>query len=437
MAEKRDLAAAATPSQRANELWFALWAMLAAFSTYFCMYGFRKPFTAASFPDTVLMTLPFKTVLVTSQVAGYMVSKFLGIKVISEMPPQRRARNILLLIGLAQGALVLFGVVPRPWNAICLFLNGLPLGMVFGLVLGFLEGRRMTEAMTAGLCASFILADGVTKSVGAQLLVVGVPEDWMPAAAGLVFLLPLILGVALLSCIPPPSVVDVAARMERRPLSRHERWSLFGKYAFGLSLLVVMYLLITIVRSVRADFAPEIWAGLGTSVDPTLFSRSEILVALGVLVINGSLVAIRDSRLAFFVSLAVCLGGIGLMGLAVFGYSHGWCSGFEFMVLVGTGLYLPYVATHTTIFERFLAITPERGNLGFLMYVADAIGYLGYVAVMVSRQLWTSEGNFAEFFEWLCWLAVGICTICLLLSWRYFAVRCPASQPLPVTEGMA
>ena len=38
--------------------------------------------------------------------------------------------------------------------------------MVFGLVLGFLEGRRMNECMAAGLCASFILADGFTKSVG-------------------------------------------------------------------------------------------------------------------------------------------------------------------------------------------------------------------------------------------------------------------------------
>jgi Family of unknown function (DUF5690) len=36
--------------------------------------------------------------------------------------------------------------------------------MVFGLILGFLEGRRHTEALTAGLCASFILADGTSKS---------------------------------------------------------------------------------------------------------------------------------------------------------------------------------------------------------------------------------------------------------------------------------
>ena len=53
------------------------------------------------------------------------------------------------------------------------------------------------------------------------------------------------------------------------------------------------------------------------------------------------------------------------------------------MVLMGLGLYLPYVAIHTTVFERLIAMTRERGNLGFLMYLADAVGYLGYAVVMV------------------------------------------------------
>lgn len=417
-----------------EELYWTLWAMVAAFGTYFSMYGFRKPFTAASFSGATGFGLSFKTVLVTSQVAGYMISKFVGIKVISEMPAHRRAAGIVLLIGLAELALILFGIVPRPWNAACLFLNGLPLGMVFGLVLGFLEGRRMTEALTAGLCASFILADGVTKSVGAQLLTMGVPEDWMPAAAGLVFLAPLLLGVVLLAQVPPPSSLDVAARAERMPLSRAERWSLFRKYAFGLSLLVLMYLMITVVRSVRADFAPEIWAGLGSEVDPAIFSRSEILVALVVLLISGSLVYIRDSRLAFFVSLGVCGFGIALMGVAVVGLRRGWCDGFGFMVIVGTGLYLPYVATHTTLFERFLALAREKGNLGFLMYLADSIGYLGYVAVMVARQLWTTDGDLSTFFEILCWISILLCGCSIAFSWVYFAIRCPARKELPLVE---
>lgn len=162
--------------QGRESLW-AIWAVAAAFGTYFCMYGFRKPFTAASFSGTAVWGVDFKTAAVLAQVLGYMASKFIGIKVISETPPQRRARTILVVIVLAEAALLLFGAIPRPWNAACLFLNGLSLGMVFGLVLGFLEGRRLTEALTAGLCASFILADGVAKSVGSWLLHLGLAED--------------------------------------------------------------------------------------------------------------------------------------------------------------------------------------------------------------------------------------------------------------------
>jgi hypothetical protein len=53
---------------------------------------------------------------------------------------------------------------------------------------------------------------------------------------------------------------------------------------------------------------------------------------------------------------------------------------------------------HTTIFERFIALTRERGNLGFLMYLADAIGYLGYVGVMLARGLFPGREHFLDFF---------------------------------------
>jgi hypothetical protein len=52
--------------------------------------------------------------------------------------------------------------------------------MIFGLVLGFLEGRKHTEFLIAGFCSSFIISDGVSKSVGATLLAFGVSEQWMP-----------------------------------------------------------------------------------------------------------------------------------------------------------------------------------------------------------------------------------------------------------------
>ena len=187
------------------------------------MYAFRKPFTAARFADATVWGLGEKTVLVTAQVLGYTVSKFIGIRMIAEMPPERRAAGILVLIGMAEAALVLFGMAPRPLHVLCLFLNGLSLGMVFGLVIGFLEGRRNTELLTAGLCASFILADGATKSVGTWLLDQGVTERWMPGVAGLIFVPPLLVFVWMLRCIPPPDADDVAHRSERRPMDRHAR----------------------------------------------------------------------------------------------------------------------------------------------------------------------------------------------------------------------
>ncbi len=56
------------------------------------------------------------------------------------------------------------------------------------------------------------------------------------------------------------------------------------------------------------------------------------------------------------------------------------------MILTGFGLYVPYVVFHTTLFERLIAVFREKSNIGFLIYMADASGYLGYVGVMLFRQ---------------------------------------------------
>jgi hypothetical protein len=151
--------------------------------------------------------------------ALYAVFLALDVTLLVEMKATRRVPLLLSFVAFAQLSLLLFAIVPAPWNALCLFLNGLPLGMVFGLVLGFLVGRRVTELMTAGLCASFILADGVTKSVGTALLAADVPTAWMPFAAGAIFILPLCAFVWMLSRVTPPDALDLALRSERAPMS--------------------------------------------------------------------------------------------------------------------------------------------------------------------------------------------------------------------------
>jgi hypothetical protein len=401
------------------------------------MYGFRKPFTSASYSDADLWGLDYKSILVIAQVLGYTLSKFMGIKIIAEMRPERRAVGILFLISLAWLALLLFAITPRPWSAFFLFLNGVPLGMVFGLVLGFLEGRRVTEALTAGLCASFILADGVTKSIGASLLVRGVSEAWMPFAAGSLFVLPLVAFVAMLAWIPAPSAIDVERRTARVPMLHADRRQFFSRYAYGLALLAIAYLFVTVLRSVRADFAPEIWKGLLATTPPAIFAQTEMLVALGVVLATGLAICIRSNRLAFHVSMGTALTGLALVGVSVVGLRAGVIGGFAFMTLIGLGLYFPYVAVHTTIFERLIAMTRERGNIGYLMYLVDAFGYLGYVAVLLTRSaIQPGEGSLTlSFFNSLAILVAVGGSLAFALSWASFALR-PQRSHAPEAEAV-
>lgn len=423
-----DLRGAIDHDSRASRLYWAAWATFAAFGTYFCMYAFRKPFTASTYADSAFGGVDFKTILVVAQVAGYTLSKFIGIRVIAEMNPARRAAVLLALIAIAEAALVLFGLLPRPWNAPGLFLNGLPLGMVFGLVMGFLEGRRLTEALAAGLCAAFVVADGAVKSVGAWLLQAGIPEDWMPAAAGALFLPPIAIGAWMLQRIPPPSARDVAARARREQMSRHDRRDALGRHLIGLVLITAMYLMLTVVRSIRADFAPEIWKGLGAPAAPAIFSLSEMLVAAGVLLVIACTVFIRDNRRAFFTALVTCAVGFALLAAALLAQRAGALDPFAVMVVIGLGMYLPYIAVQTTIFERMLAMTRDRGNIGFFIYFADAFGYLGYVAVLLGKGALSSAGDIFSLFITVCWVAFGLSVLCLAGAWFHFA---RAARPNP------
>ncbi len=112
---------------------------------------------------------------------------------------------------------------------------------------------------------------------------------------------------------------------------------------------------------------------------------------------------------------------------ALAGLSRSWLDGFAFMVLLGSGLYLPYVAIHTTVFERLIAMTRERGNLGFLMYVADSAGYLGYAGLMIARSALPAGPDFLRFFETTCWVIAVLTCASLLMGWGYFARRAPSA----------
>src|SRR5690606_34658640 len=137
---------------------------------------------------------------------------------------QARARGILLMCAIAVASWFFFAIVPAPYNLIFLFANGFPLGMVWGMVFQYMEGRRMTEILGAALSVSFIFSGGLCRTVGAFLMRDwGVSEFWMPLAASGVFTVPFLLFLWLGENLPPPSALAAAHRTRRHPLTRVER----------------------------------------------------------------------------------------------------------------------------------------------------------------------------------------------------------------------
>jgi Family of unknown function (DUF5690) len=387
--------------ERSNPVLFTIVAGLAGFSAYFSMYAFRKPFSAATFAVVPGWTfaLDYKIALVIAQVIGYATAKLIGIKVISELNPAKRASAIIVLILLAWAALILFALVPAPWNVAAMFLNGLALGMIWGLVFGFMEGRRTSEVLGAVVCASFIVSSGAVKTVGRLVMVHWhVSAFWMPAVAGALFLPLLFLSVWMLSALPPPNALDEAARVRRAPMNGAARASFLAEYGVGIGLLVMAYVLATALRDFRDNFAAELWSGLGYGNGAAIFTASELPVAVLALAALGLIMTVRDNARALVVIHAVIVAGLALLGLSTWAFHAGWLGPISWMILSGAGLYMAYTPFNAMLFDRMIAVSGRIGTAGFLIYVADASGYVGSCALLIWRNFGLVQLNWMQVF---------------------------------------
>ena len=384
------------------------------------MYAFRKPFTAATFANTPdLFGLGYKEAIVIAQVLGYMLSKFIGIKVVSEMSGARRPFVILLLIGIAELALLGFGAVPQPYNWVFLFFNGIPLGMIWGLVFSYVEGRKYTEIMGLGLCASFIFASGFVKDIGKILMGAGVTEFWMPFVTGAVFALPLITFVWLLSQLPPPTQEDEELRTKRVPMNGKDRKAFFFRFLTGLILLIVVYMMITAYRDFRDNFLAEIWQEL-TGNTAYNFSQTETPASIIVLLMLMLLVLVKDNLKALMVNHIAIFAGVAMAGIATLGFRQGWISPYFWILLTGIATYMAYIPFNSILFDRLIASFRYASNVGFLIYVADAFGYMGSVGILLYKNFGAKDLNWVDFFASGSYILAIVGGIGTLLSMGYF-----------------
>ena len=155
-----------TSRKRISDLLFILWAGGAALLSYSLVYMLRKPYTAAAFEDLEVFNMDYKVAVTIVQILGYVVSKFMGIKLISELRREERLRFILMSVVMAELSLVFFGLLSAPYNIAAMFLNGLSLGCMWGIIFSFIEGRRMTDVLASLLGVSMVISSGTASLVG-------------------------------------------------------------------------------------------------------------------------------------------------------------------------------------------------------------------------------------------------------------------------------
>jgi len=403
---------------------FILWCAFAAFGAYFCMYAFRKPFNMGHYDGLKLWGMDYKSILIIAQVLGYMTSKFIGIKVIAEMKPNQRVQLIIALILIAALSLLLFAVIPFPYNFLCLFLNGLPLGMIWGIVFSFLEGRKFTELLSFGLNISIIVASGVLKTVYLFIQhLLGTSEFWMPFIVGGFFFPFFLFFVWMLSVIPAPNNKDKLLRAERIPMDKEARKIVMAVYGFGVAGIVIIYAFLTVMRDFRDNFSIEIWDEIQPGYSETVFATTEIISSIIVVLAIGLIAFIRSNNKGFAFTLALMMFGILLSGTSTLLFQLHYINAYNWMLLIGVGLFLAYTPVQTVLFERIIALFKIRANAGFFVYLCDSVGYLGSVGLLLLKEFAMPAVKWSSILMYFCYAITPLCLLLLVLVFFFFSEK--------------
>jgi len=414
-----------------NRIFTVVWAALAAFLTYSFIYAFRKPLSAATFEGMTVFGMSYKVVVIITYVIGYMSAKGFGIKIISELPNVGRRRFLLMLILVSWLGLLLFAVTPAPYNIVWVFMNGFPLGLMWGILFSYIEGRNSTDILATFLCVSFIYSSGIVKSIGQWLVVsMGVSEFWMPFIVGAMGFPFLLMASWMLEQIPPPSEADKASRSERVPLDSAGRKALFSQFRVGLIAVFALNVVLTICRDIKDNFMVDIWQSLNVTAnsDTGVYAQIETLVSIVILVLLAGVVLIKNSKYALKSLHFIIAAGLLLVMGSTYLYTSGQMSALVWMVLHGVGLYLSYIAFQSVYYERFIAAFQVKGNVGYLIYLADFIGYIGSVTILLLKEFVGFDVQWDVFFIYMSYTTciVGILTMVVAhvyFSWKMRAVE--------------
>lgn len=416
-----------------SDFLFIVWAGGAALLSYSLVYALRKPYTAAAFDGMEIFNMDYKVAVTIAQIIGYVISKCIGIKLISELKKEERMKFILMSVGMAELSLVLFGLLPAPYNIVAMFLNGLSLGCMWGVIFSFIEGRRLTDILASLLGVSMVISSGTAKSVGLFVMnSMHVSEFWMPALIGAIALPFLILLGYLLNRLPEPTAEDVAMKSERETLDGRQRWALFRNYMPFLIMLFVANIVIVILRDIKEDFLVNIIDV--SAYSPWVFAQIDSVVTLIILIIFGLMVLVKNNLKALSILFVLIMLGMIVMSVVSFGQSEIQLSPLLWLFVQSLCLYIAYLTFQTLFFDRFIACFRIKGNVGFFIVTTDFLGYTGTVLVLALKEFFNPHVNWALFYNQLAGYAGIFCCITFACSFVYLHQRYRSENSIGVVD---
>lgn len=181
-------------------------------------------------------------------------------------------------------------------------------------------------------------------------------------------------------------------------MTKQERKAFLSLFLPGIVMIVATYVLLTILRDFRDNFANEIWTELGFQDQASIFTQTEIPVSLIVLLCMSLLILVKTNIKAFMINHYIIIAGYAVALISTLLFTNHQINAVVWMIMIGTGLYLSYVPFNALYFERMIASYKVKGNVGFVMYIADAFGYLGSVLVLFIKQFFGLNLSWTNFF---------------------------------------
>jgi hypothetical protein len=160
---------------------------------------------------------------------------------------------------------------------------------------------------------------------------------------------------------------------------------------------------------------PEMLKELGYAGQTMLFTKTEIPIAISILLLMASMSWIKSHKKAFIVIQGLLLIGSLIIALSTILYQFAMINPIIWLIGVGFGSYVAYSMCNSLYFERMVSAFRYSANVGFLITLADYYAYFGSLVVLFYKNYFQQNSTTVSFFIY-CSYALSVSYFLIVLG---------------------